>query len=207
MANPVEIPASLRETLDPGSFRLFRPQLSNPSRGGDSQVIEIGAPLWVAEYKTKGLTRAQRRAWQGFVDSLEGGRFTFLGHDPTRRRPLLMPTGSLGSPIVTQSNPTARTIGMSAWAPNAALSIGDLISYFDGAAWRLHSVTADVAASGGAITASVQPPPRAFSGQSYAVRAERAACEMRLVPNSFRMSDDVTAASATFAAHQVIEQA
>jgi hypothetical protein len=75
------------------SFELQRQQLSAPERGGRFVSVDIGQPLWSAEYATPALTEAQFSEWRAWLSSLRGSSRMFNGRDRSRRYPLLYPSG------------------------------------------------------------------------------------------------------------------
>lgn len=198
-------PAKIKAT----NFRLQRLQAFNPVRGGSHQTVDLGEPLWVCDFQTTPLNRAQAGAWRALAMKLRGRARTVYLYDAAFARPaayadptldtawlassttvLASSTLSLasgetkpwGAPQIVEYDRTNSLVKLTGCTPYATLSAGDFGAWDDGPARRLVQIVETVAADAdGVAWVQVEPAPPAT--QTYLPRPfsmEQAAAEMVL---------------------------
>lgn len=194
--------------LKASTFRLQRMQAFNPVRGGHHQTADLGEPLWVCEFQTTPLSRAQAGLWRALGLKLRGKARTVYLYDAAAQRPAAYPksgseawtadtsavlgssstmlasgaTKPWGSPRVVEYDRASSLLKLENLAPGATLSPGDFGAWDDGPARRLCQIV-EPAIADAAGTAWVQIEPAPPETETYLPAAfimEKAAAEMVL---------------------------
>lgn len=146
-----------------------------PLRGGGPQAVEIGSPLWVADFETAALSRAQAGLWESWLDTLRGGTQLFKARDPRRSYALRSPAGYEGLAVAGGSTPFSGSGTLSAVGGGGAtvtigglpasfeISVGDQLSIAYAGRQHFHRVS-DGAISNGAGSATVSVEPLVLPG-------------------------------------------
>jgi hypothetical protein len=185
--------------------------------GGSVQAMELGAPLWVANFTTAMLTSKQRAQVQAWWATLKGGVGTFYAHDCSREYPAYYGKAVVGMPragggvfdgtaTITANGIT--TVSLSALPANYHATDGDLIELpRAGGKISLHQIVEPVIGSaGGTITVTIEPA--AFTDtvvSTPAVRLVKARCIMVPRPGSLSIPWGLGWRAASFEAVQTIK--
>ncbi len=151
-------------------MRLTRRVARAPLRGGGTQAVEVGSPVWAVDYETAALSRAQAGVWESWLDTLRGGTQLFKARDPRRSYALRYPAGYGGLVVAGGSTPFSGSGTLSAVGGGGAtatlgglpsafeISVGDQLSVAYAGRQHFHRVSEAVTADGsGAATVSVEP--------------------------------------------------
>ena len=204
MVAPVSIPYNHFSTV---SYDLRRYMAQNALYGGTTQVMDLGEPRWVAQYRTALLSETQRRAFKLFWDTMKGGLVPFLGYDPSQAVPLAyadtgFPAGFNGFAGISAINPGGFTMfGLPA---GFVLTAGDLVELAQGDNHALYRITS---ASGPSTTVAVTviPNVRTDIYTSPTANVLRPACSMVVDPGSWSHAAEAgTLTPAAFSAIQKV---
>lgn len=75
------------------TFEPQRQQVTAPERSGRFVSVDVGPPLWAAEWTCPPMSAADFAEWRAWLNSLRGAARMFYGRDRSRRFPLLYPSG------------------------------------------------------------------------------------------------------------------
>lgn len=200
MPSPIEMPNPL-----PVNAYTFQPSLVQnitPAGIGFIQTIDRSPTLWTAKFTTPPLDLKSERgkAWEAFIDLLNGSRVPFLAYHPRRGlNPLNYPSGVPGSPVVDSASATNKTLTIHGFPAGGSLLRGDFVSFFVSPTWYLYRITADAVANGsGVITVSVNiTPPDISTGAAITIRFARACCAMKMIGQP-QVSDKVADTGPTY---------
>tara|TARA_R100001086_G_scaffold228370_1_gene147827 strand:+ start:130 stop:858 length:729 start_codon:yes stop_codon:yes gene_type:complete len=223
------------------TFEPIRRETANRLNSGDADVFEVSSPRWAMSFSMQHPSNADFAAMRAWILSLRGGQVSLLAWDRKHPRPqsyigvsdldsvtadsttvtadstahtadeTVLPWGN---PQITAIDATNRVIALSGLTPNARITAGDPISWFDGRNWVLvKSIETQDASSGGVITdLNVEPRLAAHPGVTgYAlplyVRLEKPVAEMRIDPQSISIpSDSSYGGNVEFDAYQIIRR-
>jgi len=200
---------------DDCTFDLDRPQSHSPTGGGSPDVAEIGPPLWVGEWRTRPLSRAEYAEWDAWLTSLRGGLRLFKGRPNRQRWPLAYPRGFAG--LTVDSNPFSGSGNLdSIGAGRDTVTIGDLPASFVLAAgdWfsipgasrqHLHRIVEGGTASGlGVVTVTCEPIIRPGITADIAVLLDAPYCEMNMPERHRAIRHPVKGGQISFKGQQVL---
>lgn len=232
LAEALDFPDALRARQ--GSFELVRAESLSPAQNGVTDVFERAKPRWSLTIQTGPMSEAELRAYRGWFARLRGSQLTFKAWDPWAERPILFPASTdndgasadttavtadstgltadetlfgWGEPRLTGVSVANRTVALDRLSGGATIKAGDPLSYEDGInLWRVVATEDRTATSAGVISAlPVDPVPVALASYPAAVQFYRAACEMRIRPDSVSVGLDYqNSATIQFEAFQVI---
>lgn len=69
------------------TFKLVHAVAQRKTRGAVQEAVELGYPVWVAEYETTTIPISQVGAWEAFFAQLRGGLVTMKMTDPLYKYP------------------------------------------------------------------------------------------------------------------------
>jgi hypothetical protein len=151
------LPAALSSAMSP--WRLVEQVTQRRSRQGDEQVVVLGYPYWEFEVETPPLSEENFRLAMAFIDRRRGERITFTAYPRPDGTPLGVAAGADSSVTVTAIDAEASTVTFGNVGASAA-SAGDFIGYYTAAGgFWVGRIAENQAASGGAYTLKVNPPP------------------------------------------------
>lgn len=170
---------------------LIPMQTQRMGANGNSLRVTVGPSRWRLDVETAYLPKADARAWDAWLADRIHGAQTFTAWRYLRETP-----AQLGNP---DSSVTLAAVDI----PNSELDLtgtgtytarrGDMISYrTDVSGYWLGMVTADVKASGGALSVPVVPRPLAKHASTPALRRVQALGEFELA-SAIDPFDDYTA--------------
>jgi hypothetical protein len=201
MAAPINIPYDHFQSVQ---FMLRRYTFRNELYGGITQVQEVAAPRWVAQYRTALLTPEQAGVFKSFWDQLRGGMVTFLGYDPSQSVPVAyvrtgLPAGFSGAISVGYAGSNTWTI--SGMPSGFVLQAGDLMQVNYGDLRGLFRLTNNITGTGG--SASVWPVIPSILQSASSGTLLRPGCAMIADPNSWQYTAEANQmTSASFTAVQ-----
>ena len=149
------------------NFKTARWQLSRQVAVSESpysgvqQVYEYDYALWGATLSLPPMRREQAGAWTAFFATLHGRKGTFTLGDPDR----IIPLGAATGTITLASGASVGDYSLSLALADSSIAntseifkAGDYIQLGTSAAdYKLHQVIEDCDASGGAVTAKIEP--------------------------------------------------
>lgn len=91
---PRDLPAGVK--FETGHFELRYQQLTELAAGGMPQVVNVGADLWRATYRTVPLTEEAGEGMAAWLSSLRGGMKLFRATNPLRKFPIKYRAGFTG---------------------------------------------------------------------------------------------------------------
>lgn len=149
-------------------FDKLYSQATAPLRGGDPQVVNLGADLWKIAYTTVSFTHSGALQFQAWLDSLDGGLKLFKAWDPRLRYPQAYPVGFAGLKVggddftgvcaISNVAVTLDEITLSGLPNGFKLTIGDMISLTWSGTQLLHRILASATADGfGQATIAIRP--------------------------------------------------
>lgn len=178
-------------------FNLNVTEAVNTTRSGAIQVMQLGDPLWSAEFETIPLTGEERALWQAWKVALRGSIGTFLCSDPEKAYPraygaavlaLTRAGGGAFDGVATLTTATAFMLSLSGLPSGYQASAGDMLAFPWNGSRALHMVMESaVASEAGLITVSVEPAVRLSPAPTSgaAVDLVKPSCLMRIMPGSW----------------------
>ena len=157
---PLNIPST--PNFQTSRFELRRQNaVSISPYSGIQQTYEYDYALWGATFSLPPMRRETAGAWTAFFSALHGRRGTFTLGDPDRIIPLGAATGTitLSSGASVGDNTLSLALAESSLADSTGIfKAGDYIQLgTSSAAFKLHMVVEDCNASGGTVTAKIEP--------------------------------------------------
>lgn len=151
------------------SFDPLYSQATNPTRGGQMQVANLGADLWSMKFSTHILSYIDALDYLAWLQSLRGGARLFKAWHPLLKYPIAYPSGFAaltragggafdGTVTVTAIGASRDTLSLSTLPAAFLLNRGDMISMVMGTSRTLHRIIeAATASGGGTVTVTVEP--------------------------------------------------
>lgn len=152
------------------SFDVMYQQTAGTTRGGLTQVANIGVDLWRAKFDTPPLSKSEALEWKAWLHSLRGGARLFKAWDPVRRYARAYPSGYAGMirasgagfdglATLSEIATTRDAITLSDLPAGFKLQSGDLLNFsMGGTLVALHEVIHSATASSfGTLTVNVEP--------------------------------------------------
>ncbi len=210
---PLSFPAGA--LFSTAQFTLNVTEAVNTLRSGAVQVMQLGDPLWSAEFETVPLTGEERAPWQAWKVALRGSIGTFLCFDPEKAYPraygaavlsLTRAGGGAFDGVAILDAVTANTLTLSGLPSGYQASAGDMLAFPWNGSRSLHMVMESaVASEAGIITVSAEPAVRLSPAPTSgaAVDLVKPSCLMRIIPGSWEAPATADRRSIRFEAIQV----
>ena len=163
-------------------WKRIENQTAVSSNSGETDVIEIGDPMWAISVDVNIKNRVHFDFWDSFLARRRGQDLTFTIHRTFRPRPL-DPLISTDAGLTLDSiDVGASTIQLSAYGAGRKAYPGDMISYrTSGSGYWVGQCTAEATADGsGVITVPVWPRPVTKHASAPLPRRIQAIGEFRL---------------------------